>query len=124
MPTGVKTDTESCHAAANSQQDIEWMDSLGGDIELYHYQSHHSNRPHYFPPGGNEAGAYLQYIIDYYDCLPEVSCKRPPSSCLALILCPTLEQEIIQCLARSLANRAQRDLLPMTSCSTSALIMC
>ena len=36
------------------------------------YQNQDLAAPNYYTNHGNEAGAYLQYIVDRYDCLPTV----------------------------------------------------
>ena len=43
------------------------------DAMVFLYQFSDPTAPHFYPQGGNEAGAYLQFIVDYYECLPNVS---------------------------------------------------
>ena len=35
------------------------------------YQRDDPLHPHYYEPLGREAGAYLQFIAEYYPCLPQ-----------------------------------------------------
>ena len=45
---------------------------LLGVIPFIVYNTKDSSATHYTPVhNGNEAAAYLQFIVDYYDCLPE-----------------------------------------------------
>ena len=44
-------------------------------MEGFVCQTKHIDLPNFYHEGGNEAGAYLQFIIDYYDCLPEVGLR-------------------------------------------------
>ena len=43
---------------------------------LVSHQSEMDDVAHTYSPGAHEAGGYLRFIAEYYDCLPEVS--RPP----------------------------------------------
>ena len=46
---------------------------LQGIIPFVVYNTKDSTAPHYTDVHkGNEAAAYLQFIVDYYECLPEV----------------------------------------------------
>lgn len=62
-----------CIAVAGIRHDPRWIGSLGDDVEALVYQQEDPKAPHHYPEQGNEAAAYIQYIIDYYDCLPNVS---------------------------------------------------
>ena len=60
-------------AVAGLRHDAKWISSLGPDVEAMVYQQDDKKAPNYYSENGNEAGAYLQFIIDFYDCLPNVS---------------------------------------------------
>ena len=62
-----------CHAVAGLRHDPKWIATLGDDVEALVYQQEDKKAPHYYPEQGNEAAAYIQFMIDYYDCLPKVS---------------------------------------------------
>ena len=76
----------SCHlAVAGLKYDANWAASLGDDVEAVVYQQADKEAPHYFPHLGHEAAAYIQFMIDYYDCLPNVSrlvCKTSKPPCI------------------------------------------
>ena len=57
-------------AAGGTRYSTDWMHGLGAMVFLYQFSD--PAAPHYYPQGGNEAGAYLQFIVDYYECLPTV----------------------------------------------------
>ena len=71
-------------AAASARTNVSWMSGLGKKMQTFTYQSHKPQAPHLYSEGAQEAGAYLQFIIDYYDCLPEVSFCW---SCASLLRC-------------------------------------
>lgn len=81
------------HAVAGTRHDAEWASNLGDDIEAIVYQQDDQNQSHYYSRHGNEAGAYLQFMIDYYDCLPNVS-----FSLKDLIPSPSSSQPTLQCM--------------------------
>lgn len=58
---------------AGTRHDSAWLRRLGDDVEHIVYQQEDPNKPHYYTKAGNEVGAYLQFILDYYDCLPNVT---------------------------------------------------
>ncbi|KAL0029693.1 hypothetical protein WJX79_002730 [Trebouxia sp. C0005] len=65
-------------AAAAADSDTAWMSREIPVPFLTYYQADtHSGSAaapsHTFVPGANEAGAYLTFIAEYYDCLPEVT---------------------------------------------------
>ena len=47
-----------------------WLHDLG--LQTFQYQFTDPAAPYFYSNAGNEAGAYLQYILDFYDCLPPV----------------------------------------------------
>ena len=47
-----------------------WAGELG--LQTFQYQFVDPAAPNFYSNAGNEAGAYLQFILDYYDCLPPV----------------------------------------------------
>ena len=49
---------------------MSWLDSLG--LPYVAYQHSDPSQPHYHRDLANEAAAYLQFVIDYYNCLPQV----------------------------------------------------
>ena len=66
-------------AVAGTRHDPSWLDDVG--LKYIQYQSESPHEPHYFRNLANEGSAYLQFIHDYYDCLPKAwscpSCQRP-----------------------------------------------
>ena len=62
-----------CAAVAGTKHSAEWTKDLGKDVEGIVYQQENESRDHYYGNNGNEVGAYLQFILDYYHCLPNVS---------------------------------------------------
>ena len=54
------------------EEDVTWMAThLQGLLPFVVYNTKDSTANHYTPvQNGNEAAAYLQFIVDYYDCLP------------------------------------------------------
>ena len=58
------------HAVSAAKYDVSWLDSLG--LPYVAYQSSEPYGRHYHKDLANEAAAYLQFIIDYYACLPKV----------------------------------------------------
>ena len=65
-------------AAAGEVYDLTWLKDL--KLPYLQYQSADPLRAHYFVDNANEAGAYLRFIHDYYNCLPEVSHRSLPSA--------------------------------------------
>ena len=59
-------------AVAAAKYDSDWLE----DYNLQHvlYQHRDPQEPFWYPNAANEAGAYLQFILDHYHCLP----KAPP----------------------------------------------
>ncbi|KAL3160711.1 hypothetical protein ABBQ32_010623 [Trebouxia sp. C0010 RCD-2024] len=59
--------------AARYKEDVSWMAThLQGLIPFVVYNTNDSTATHYTEVhNGNEAAAYLQFIVDYYDCLPQ-----------------------------------------------------
>lgn len=60
---------------AGTRHDAAWLHRLGDNDNVEHivYQQDDPNQPYYYTNAGNEVGAYLQFILDFYDCLPDVS---------------------------------------------------
>lgn len=59
-------------AASHNGVDTSWMaEEL--HIPYLVYMGNDFGALHHHAGIGNEAGAYLQYIVEYYDCLPEVT---------------------------------------------------
>ena len=54
------------------EEDVSWMAlHLSGMMPFVVYNTKDSSALHYTPVhNGNEAAAYLQFIVEYYDCLP------------------------------------------------------
>lgn len=63
---------DSLIVAARYEEDVSWMAThLQGILPFVVYNTKDSSAAHYTPVhNGNEAAAYLQFIVDYYDCLP------------------------------------------------------
>ncbi|KAK9812053.1 hypothetical protein WJX73_001397 [Symbiochloris irregularis] len=57
---------------AGSYEDTCWMTKHISIPFLVYHQSDMEDVAHTFQPGANEAGGYLRFIAEYYDCLPEV----------------------------------------------------
>ena len=55
------------------EEDVAWMAlHLPGLIPFVVYNTQDSSTSHHTPVhNGNEAAAYLQFVVDYYDCLPD-----------------------------------------------------
>lgn len=57
---------------AHWKEDLTWLNSNGLEyVPRVLYQRHDANAPYYSPNHGNEAGVYLQFIVEHYDALPE-----------------------------------------------------
>ena len=56
-------------AVAGTRHDPTWLDEVG--LKYIRYQSESPLEPHYFRNLANEGSAYMQFIHDYYDCLPK-----------------------------------------------------
>ena len=54
---------------AGTRHDPTWLDALG--LDYIQYQEESPRKPHYFKNLANEGSAYMQFIHDYYDCLPK-----------------------------------------------------
>lgn len=63
----------SVFAVAGTRHNANWTTEVGSDVEGIVYQQDDEGKPHYYSRDGNEVGAYLQFILDYYECLPNVS---------------------------------------------------
>ena len=63
-------------AVAGTKYNPEWIRDAGTKVEVMVYQQEDANRPHFYTDRGNEAGAYLTFMVDYYNCLPEVGCPN------------------------------------------------
>ncbi|KAA6425089.1 MAG: hypothetical protein FRX49_05263 [Trebouxia sp. A1-2] len=63
---------DSLIVAARYEEDVSWMAThLQGIMPFVVYNTKDSSATHYTSVhNGNEAAAYLQFIVDYYDCLP------------------------------------------------------
>ena len=61
-------------AVAGSKHDTQWLNDLG--LPYLVYQMQDPEKPYYFPPVAHEAAAYVQYILDHFQCLPDVSPAR------------------------------------------------
>ncbi len=57
-------------AVAGTKYSPTWLKALGIDYIIY--QSESKSLPFYYYNHANEAGAYLQFTVDFFDCLPEV----------------------------------------------------
>lgn len=65
----------SCLAVAGTKHDSTWLKSLEKEplgLDYIVYQNDDPEKPHYFEPYANEAGAYLLFIEQFYNCLPQV----------------------------------------------------
>ena len=65
-----------CSAANGPNKTVaEWTSKLDIPYDVYHAIAHtDSVRPKQFHSNhGNEAGSYLKYIVEHYDCLAEVN---------------------------------------------------
>jgi len=58
---------------AGTRHNAEWLNDVGSDVESILYQQEHPDKPNYYTRHGHEVGAYLQFLIDYYNCLPKVT---------------------------------------------------
>ncbi len=58
---------------AGTRHKAEWLNDVGSDVESIIYQQEHPEEPNFYTRHGNEVGAYLRFLIDYYNCLPNVS---------------------------------------------------
>jgi len=57
---------------AHWKEDLSWMHAAPFSyMPRVLYQRHLPERPYYSPNYGNEAGIYLQFIVEHYDSLPE-----------------------------------------------------
>jgi len=65
-------------AVAGTRHKADWLNDVGKDVESLIYQQEHPSEPNYYVHHGNEVGAYLTFLIDYYNCLPDV--RTPPPS--------------------------------------------
>ena len=72
-------------AVAGTGHNADWLKKLGNSTEIIIYQQDNHTKPHYYTRRGNEAGAYLTFMIDYYNCLPEVPSHE--TSLIASIPC-------------------------------------
>lgn len=59
-----------CCAVAGDKYSPTWLEEQG--LEYVVYQNVDITKPYYYYNEANEAGAYLQFTVDFYDCLPEV----------------------------------------------------
>ena len=57
-------------AVAGTRHSPAWLNETGLKYVVYQYVSPHEQ--HFFENVAHEAGAYIQFIYDYYDCLPKV----------------------------------------------------
>jgi hypothetical protein len=64
---------------AGTRHRAEWLKEVGNDVESVIYQQDHPRKPNYYIRHGNEVGAYLTFLVDFYDCLPNVSSRLTPS---------------------------------------------
>ncbi|DBA69337.1 TPA: hypothetical protein ACH3X2_012916 [Trebouxia sp. C0005] len=64
---------DSLLIAARYEEDVSWMAlHLTGVMPFVVYNTLDSSATHHTPVrNGNEAAAYLQFIVDYYNCLPQ-----------------------------------------------------
>ena len=71
----LQTDELCPSAAARYKENISWM-PLHLDIPFMVYQADRRGTPETVPHkhsnSGREASAFLMFIAEYYDCLPEV----------------------------------------------------
>jgi len=58
---------------AGTRHKAEWLNDVGSDVESIIYQQEHPDEPNFYTRHGNEVGAYLRFLIDYYNCLPNVT---------------------------------------------------
>ena len=66
--------SETLHpTVAGTFHDHSWTDQLRDKADIVVYQTNDPNQPNYFTGFAHEAQAYLRFLVDYYDCMPEVS---------------------------------------------------
>ncbi|KAK9787515.1 hypothetical protein WJX73_009943 [Symbiochloris irregularis] len=65
--------TDKLIVVAGNKHSHRWLDALGVDVPRLTYQHLNPDLPHFFVNYALEAYAYLQYFVQYYDCLPEVT---------------------------------------------------
>ena len=71
---------------AASKYDLSYLDKMG--LKYFSYQHTDQREPYWYPNEGNEAGAYLQFILDHWACLPAVSLTvHAAGLCLAADSC-------------------------------------
>ena len=77
-------------AAGATRHNTDWMHEVGAMAFIMQNSDPHA--PHFYDNGGFEAGAYLSFIVTYYDCLPEkvgrvsdgsAHCAPRPARCTA-----------------------------------------
>ena len=54
---------------------------------LVYHQSDLPDVAHTYTAGAHEAGGYLRFIAEYYDCLPEVPAAPTASPCARASVC-------------------------------------
>ena len=52
---------------------MSWLEYIG--VPFIAYQHRDPYQPLYYPNRANEAGAYLQFLLDFYNCLPKVHAR-------------------------------------------------
>ena len=60
-------------AVARHDEDVSWIATHLRDTPFMVYQAGDKTAPHFHSNSGREAMAYLTFISEYYDCLPEAS---------------------------------------------------
>ena len=56
-------------SVSGGDNNLTYLNETG--VPFLVYQRDEPGLPHYYEPLGREAGAYIQFIADYYDCLPQ-----------------------------------------------------
>ena len=94
-----------------ARYDVSWLDDLG--LPYVAYQHSDPSQRYYNKDLANEAAAYLQFIIDFYGCLPKVrpwsvattQCSFPSNPCLPASghLCRSCQLRVL-CLCQALSG--------------------
>ena len=56
---------------AGNKGDLTYLQKMG--LKYFAYQYLDMREPYWYSNEGNEAGAYLQFILDHWNCMPKVS---------------------------------------------------
>ena len=70
-------------AVPDAKHDSSWTQNLSNNTDIFLYQAKNKEEPYFYFDRGYEVGAVLQFIIDHYDCLPQViiSLEQQQFSC-------------------------------------------